>query len=207
MRIIVTGHRPPRLCGGYVIGDVPWQRTPESGRVVEFFRRSLEGIVVARLQQTKAGEFMIPLVAASGMAQGADQLFCSVCLSLGIPYEAFVPYPAFSSQWPTNAQVEFQRLVSSAATVHYTVDAWYRGVETDRDRELVNWANQESSLVLAAWDGGPDGGTYATLRRAGKRSIEVWSINPRTGDVSRHHGGPRQQDLIAVEVLHTVEKT
>lgn len=166
MRVGVTGHRPPRLCGGYDY----WHESKEAWGCLSFLRSSLS---TALTMSSK-------LVCATGMAQGADQLFAEVCVEMGLPFEAFVPYQGFGSLWPKSAQAEYRDLLEKSAAVHYTSPQWYRGVEVDRDRELVRWLKQGSpALLLAVWDGEENGGTYATVRRATKERVDVWKWNPR----------------------------
>lgn len=175
MRVIVSGHRPPRLCGGYEVNGVRWQDTETSKLVKEFFRISLKSLQ----DQTK------DIVCGSGMAQGADQLFCEVCNELDIRYEAFVPYEAFGTQWPDDAQRYFETLMEQTYDIHYTSKEYYRGVEVDRDRDLVNWASGDMiNMLLAVWDTKEVGGTYATYNRAKKKLLGIVIFNPTTGTIS-----------------------
>lgn len=176
MRVIVSGHRPPRLCGGYEVGGVRWQDTETSKLVKEFFRTSL----ISLRSQVKY------ITCGSGMAQGADQLFCQVCNELGIPYVAFVPYPDFGKKWPEEAQTEFDRLMEQTWDTKYTAESYYRGVELDRDRELVKWASEDrTNCLLAVWDLGKSGGTYATFNRAKKKMMAIVVFNPKTLEITR----------------------
>jgi hypothetical protein len=176
MHVICTGHRPPRLAGDYVVDGQPWQKTDQAVKSRHFFFTALEGI---KKQTTN-------LFAASGMAQGADWLFCKACIGLQIPFKAFVPHPAFASKWPLQAQSEFGRLVADASEVRYTDQAWYLGIETKRDKQLVDWAKEErDALLLAIWDDIPEGGSFFTIKRARNRNLNIWSLNPKNGLVTR----------------------
>jgi hypothetical protein len=167
-----------------------WRDTHIASDAKKFFLMSLEEVQlvqskVVRNQESLASEW---LECGTGMAQGADQLFAEACVDLNLAFEAFVPHPEFSSQWPESEQIEYRGLLRHARFTHYTADEWYRGIETDRDRELVKWVQREtpgSGLVLAVWDGEEHGGTFATVRRAKKAKIETWCWNPKTGAISK----------------------
>lgn len=213
MRVIVTGHRPPRLCGGYTLTgekatyhnrgvwvreSLSWRDTNIAADAKKFFLTSLEwlGLREARVKQdpeTLASKWIDPqIVCGTGMAQGADQLFAEACIDMNLAFEAFVPHPDFSSQWPESAQIAYQGLLRHARVTHYTADEHYKGVEVDRDREMVKWVGEEgpgTGLVLAVWDGEEHGGTFATVRRAAKQKIETWCWNPKTGAISKTGDG------------------
>jgi uncharacterized phage-like protein YoqJ len=180
MRVIVSGHRPPRLCGGYEINGVHWQHTETSKLVKEFFRTSLISL------RNNLGNARRELICGSGMAQGADQLFCQVCNELEIPYIAFVPYVNFGLQWPEAAQQMYSDLILQSSEVRYTSEEYYRGVERDRDRDIVNWASGDMlNMLLAVWDMQKIGGTYATFNRAKKKKMNIVVYNPKTREITR----------------------
>lgn len=174
MRVIVTGHRPPRLCGSYE----NWKGSEKAGVTSSAFYFILEHLK----KLIDADPLLGKIEAGAGMAQGADWLFCAVCLKLEIPYTAFLPYPTFGSRWPSDAQEDLGAFLKCAAKVERVSSRYYPGAETDRDRYMVEWAREaESSLLVAAWDGEPGGGTHLTICEAQKVGMKVVGINPATG--------------------------
>jgi len=167
MRVMVTAHRPPKI-GGY--------QTPNT----------TEQWVRANLRATLAGllERHPDLTAVTGMALGGDQIFAEVCIELGIPFTAAVPFAAQPSRWPDATKALYHRLLKKAAKVVIVDEiASYHSDTFGGKMALRNkWGLDHSDLLVAIWDGTP-GGTANTVKMARKRGRKILRIDPRAGSV------------------------
>lgn len=149
--ISVTGHRPDKL-GGY--RDVKTQR-------------AIERIF------TEWCELNRPALVITGMALGFDQHVARVCLELGVPYVAAIPFVGQEGQWPMSSQLEFQRLLASALEV-YCVS---KGGFTRAAMHARNhWMVDHAELTVALWNGSP-GGTgecVAYANTVGRPVVNLW---------------------------------
>jgi uncharacterized phage-like protein YoqJ len=161
--LAITGHRlGPRL-GGYKPNSL--------GLAVQRALRS----EIQRLQ---------PKNGIVGMATGVDQWGGWIFSKLGIPFIAAVPFEGQELAWPTIARERYNRLLAKADEVHLV------GHLTPQQREdsrLVNvalymrncWMVDNSTKLLAVWDGARKGGTWNCLRYAESVGREVVRIDPR----------------------------
>ena len=168
--VMVTGHRPKSL-GGFTVPNPTEQ----------WVRDTLRSLLV-KLTSRRPN-----LVGISGMALGADQVFSEVCIELGIPWVAAVPFREHGQQWPRAAQKHYRQLMAHPTCkavvivneeIHYQVEGSVRAVMHRRN----DWMIDHSQLVLAVWDGS-GGGTAHTWRGAQARQVpRIW-VNPAEGSV------------------------
>lgn len=131
--VAFTGHRPDKL-GGY-----SW--SPIQEQVCRAIRWRL-----LRLR---------PSVCISGMALGVDQWAASICVELGIPFVAYIPFKGQESNWPARSRAEYERLLAKAERVRVVCDGEY----SPRKMQERNVAMVlDSDVLFAVWDG-TDGGT------------------------------------------------
>lgn len=153
--VSATGHRPDKI-GGYDFYNP--QRV--------WIRR--------RIKQILSG--LCPQYCISGMALGVDQDFAVVCIELGIPFIAAVPFIGQERNWPAKSQ-EFYRELLRYAFCQYVVTG---GGYSARKMQLRNqWMVDNCDILIAVWDGTP-GGTGNCVWYADeivKRTIE--RINPK----------------------------
>ena len=98
----------------------------------------------------------------SGLAQGVDLMFAEIVVELKAVYpitlEAAIPCP---SRMKTPDET-FQSLIGCCDVVKILSDHYFRGCYMRRNRYMVD----QSSLVIAVWDGRKTGGTAETVQYA-----------------------------------------
>lgn len=153
MILAFTGHRPNKL-GGYTIPNKTQQW------VWERIREELE--------------VLWPDKAITGMAQGVDQWAAQICLIMGIPYVAAIPFVGQESLWPEKAQKDWKFLLQNAAESIVVSEGGY-AVEKMQIRN--KWMVDHCDVLLAVWDG-TAGGTANCVRYAEKKKKQIVRINP-----------------------------
>lgn len=149
-----TGHRPSPKLGGY-------QPNPIQAAVIQAIR---EKLIELR-----------PSAVISGMALGVDQWATQVCIDLGIPFTAAVPFKGQEAVWPRESQQVWRDLLSRAAKVIYVCDGGRLARSMQRRNE---WMSNHCDRLVAVWDGS-DGGTancvnYHRIRHPTKPIENLW---------------------------------
>ena len=148
-----SGHRPVRL---------PWGRNEADPRCLALKARLDQALEEAHRQGFR--HFLC------GMAQGADLYFCQAVLDLRqrhpeVTLEAAIPFAGQADHW-------------SAADQQTVVQHTYTpGCMNRRNRYMVD----RSSLLIAVYDGIPQGGTLNTLSYAmgkGVRTVILPVVSP-----------------------------
>ncbi len=109
----------------------------------------------------------------SGFAGGSDLIFAQIVLALqkegqSISLEAAIPYQKrLYSKDP-----QFQILISGCDRVKVLSPQYHRGCYFERNRYMVD----ESSRILAVYDGRKTGGTFYTIHYAGKHNKGIHMI-------------------------------
>ena len=158
----VTGHR------SVPAGDMAWYRSE--------LRRVLEKLE--------------PSVFYSGMALGVDQEAAQVALDIGVPLVAVVPYPSQASKWPAAEQARYRELLGRAKETVMVSGrdpvgrSEYVAMLLRRDDVLV----ELSEVVVACWSGRASGGTWHTMKTAGRLGRPLVLIQPGHGTVLRRRG-------------------
>lgn len=110
----------------------------------------------------------------SGFAAGADLLFAEIVAELkksyAITLEAAIPY---RNRLYTRDEY-FQRLIEQCDVGTVLVERYFKGCYMLRNRYMVD----QSSLVLAVYDGRSTGGTATTVRYAQKKECVVQTVSP-----------------------------
>lgn len=143
--VAFTGHRPEKL-GGY--------------GAVNTVRDVLKESLSKRLLDLRAEHSDLRCI--SGMALGFDQWAVEVCIDLGIPFEAAIPFQGQESCWPEASQAHYRELLKKAATVTVVCEGVYAPWKMQRRNEHMT---NNCDLLLAAWDGS-SGGTANCVRYA-----------------------------------------
>ena len=160
--LAVTGHRPDKL-GGYC-----WTCTSR------YIARRME-------QELRA---LKPDEAITGMALGVDQWFGWLCVKLGIPFTAAVPFEGQEARWPrAETRENYHRLLSHAKRVEIVT---HLSPEQRRQKSLIDkamrdrnsWMVARCDRLLAVWDGSA-GGTGNCVREAYRVGRPITQINPR----------------------------
>jgi len=157
LRIAVTGHRPKTL-GGY---------SPDNP-MIHHIKRALSAHLLS----------LQPSLVYTGMALGVDQWMAEVCVEMGIPYVAAVPFSNQASRWPRESWMRWNYLLHLAQSVEILFDS----PTSDREAAtLLNrrneWMVDRTDIVLAVWNGSA-GGTANCRRYALKKGVRVIDINP-----------------------------
>lgn len=137
-----TGHRPKDL-GGY-------DSNPIATAVYAAMRAKL-----LELQ---------PSLAYSGMAQGVDQWGADLCIQLGIPFVAAVPFQGQELAWPHRRDRDrYYALLDKAREVKVVCPGSYAPYKMQLRNE---WMVNRCTHLLAVWNGKKYGGTYNCLKFA-----------------------------------------
>ena len=157
----VTGHRPTKL-GGYSL--------PSYKKLNDFSK-----VMIGMYQK----EFLpIKLNVNVGMALGWDMAVARACLSLRVPYTAYIPFEGQERLWSAGYQNEYRDLLKGAKKVINTDPGGQLNTPNERLRVVRKMLlrNQrmvdDCSLVLALWDGTPSG-TRNCVNYANSLKIDV----------------------------------
>lgn len=115
-----------------------------------------------------------PLYVISGLAIGFDQDLAEVCVRIGQPFIAAVPFIGQEKKWPWRSQQRYRQLLKLAYEVIVTSPGGY-----SRDAMLIRncFMVDHSNAMLAAFDG-TTGGTAHTVHYAHRVNCDVIRINP-----------------------------
>ncbi len=152
-----TGHRPPKL-GGYDSNNP--------------LRQKIRARTREHLLELE------PELCISGLALGYDQDFVQVCIDLGLPFLAAVPFKGQELNWPLESQKTYHKMIEKASKVVYVSPPGY-----DPRKMLARniWMVQEitdEGVVIACFDGSK-GGTSHTVDYAHSLSRTIIRIDPR----------------------------
>lgn len=158
-----TGHRPDKL-GGYSL-------------TLEVALTDFAGRVLARQR---------PVGVISGMALGWDQALAVAAVRLGIPFVAAIPFEGQESRWPTLAQMHYSWLLKAASHVHVVTpknsltDEW-QGLQPPiawAMQRRNEWMVDNSTALLALWNGDRKGGTFNCIQYAREGCREITNVWP-----------------------------
>lgn len=152
-----TGHRPPRLIG-------TWDPIKLHALDVALTDLAIEWME-PRLGQI---EYII-----SGMAQGWDLALVRAALALEIPFVAAVPFEGQESKWPQEHQEAFRRMLERAMRVEIICPGPYANWKFLKRDE---WMVDNSTRLLALYDGSPNGGTAHTYTYAEAKEMPISNL-------------------------------
>lgn len=144
--VAVTGHRPNKL-GGY-------KPNPVQDRV----RASIRKCILAYK------EAYPDLVMITGMALGVDQWVAEICIDLGVPFWAAIPFAGQELAWPKPSQDHYRKLLAKAAEVTVVCEGGY---ELYKMQVRNEWMVDRCRELMAVWDG-TQGGTGNCVNYAQK---------------------------------------
>jgi uncharacterized phage-like protein YoqJ len=139
--VAVTGHRPDKL-GGY--------NTPNP-----LYDLVIKGLV-------DAFEKLKPAYVISGMALGVDQWAAEVCLNMGIPFVAAIPFIGQEKIWPPKSQIKYHLLLSKAFAKYVICEEGFAPWKMKKRNE---WMVDSCQQVVAVWNG-TKGGTASCVEMA-----------------------------------------
>ncbi len=111
-----------------------------------------------------------------GMAIGGDQLCARLCLALGIPFSAYVPFEGQDGVWPLPARRAYRRLLGHA----YEVKVCSEGGYTPRKMHIRNGCIvRDCDRMIAIWNGSTlRSGTYGCIQETRRQHKDYLRINP-----------------------------
>lgn len=141
MIVAFTGHRPNKL-GGYSVTN-----------------RIRARVIAATTTWLTEHRDDNELHCLTGMAQGFDQWAAYLCMVLGVPYTAVLPFSGQEALWPEPSRKWYRYLLEHASAIE---NLRPQGLEHCEAVYALNkrneWMVDNCDLLLAAWDG-TDGGT------------------------------------------------
>lgn len=149
-----TGHRPSKL-GGF--------KTPNP--IYDFVNSSIEEVLI-KLQPEKA---------ISGMALGVDIWAAEICLKLGIPLIASVPFVGQEKIWPQESQDKYHAVLNQAVEKVIVCEGGYAAWKMQKRNQ---WMVDRSEIVIAVYDGSASGGTANCVNYAKQQNKKMVIINP-----------------------------
>jgi uncharacterized phage-like protein YoqJ len=157
--IMVTGHRPNAI-GGY----------SNTNPIRQYIKQKMK----RRLQELQAEH--PNLIGISGMALGVDQDFCDICIELGIPFHAYVPFVGQSKVWPKPLRDYYDYLLSKAAKVIIVSEGTYSPYKMHVRNHRMSDACTTAIAVLDPNKSG--GGTFKCVQYLVKINKEIYRIDP-----------------------------
>lgn len=152
-----SGHRPPRL---------PWGSQEDDPRCLELKDRLARALTEAYHEGYR--HFLC------GMAQGTDLYFCQAVLDLRrthpeVTLEAAIPFTGQADRWPEADRRRRQTLLDQCDLETVVQHTYSPGCMNRRNRYMVD----RSSLLIAIYDGIPQGGTLNTLAYAMRKGVRT----------------------------------
>jgi uncharacterized phage-like protein YoqJ len=151
----VTGHRPSGIDNDYTYSSEIWRGLKKA------YEELFIGMNVDHL--------------LTGGALGVDTVAAEVALSSGIPYTVCVPFDGQDSKWPKKAKQRYERLLDNSEGIIVVSPGPYAVWKLHRRNEFMV---DNSSMVLATWNGKPKGGTYECVQYAVKKKSSVLRLDP-----------------------------
>ena len=160
MKIMVTGHRPPKV-GGY--GPSPTQ---------DWIREQLRDV----LSRAKTKHPNIEVI--SGMALGVDQWWAEIGLSMGCKVKGYVPFLKQHHAWPKESQEHYLSILQKIGRENIVLcsEGDYSAIKMQiRNERMVD----DADFCVAVWDGS-SGGTGNCVRYIKTAGKPMYWINPKT---------------------------
>lgn len=170
MKLTITGHRPPKLIGGYDIMIFDKNK--------DLYRPHVSYIWV-RDQLSRMFDALQPELVYSGMALGVDQWGAELCVEKGIPFVASLAFEGQEKVWPKKSQDTFNKLLSQAKKVVNVSQIVPPKKKNSRNEMYYNrdcWMVDQGDEVLCVFDGSHSG-TKLTVDYAKKISRKVHVID------------------------------
>lgn len=149
-----TGHRPDKL-GGYKLPNPTYVKVCQK--------------IEAALVELK------PEKCISGMALGIDQWAASICVKLGIPFIAAIPFLGQENVWPEESKRIYRILLKKAESQHVVSEGSYTAAKLQIRNE---WMVDNCDKLIAVWDG-TQGGTGNCYKYAESINRDIYRINPK----------------------------
>ena len=151
MDVVVTGHRPQNLPGGFKNKKL---------------HREIQDVTRTRLVAWK------PNIVYTGMALGFDQWVADICIDEKIPFIAALPCQGQDRHWPTKSQQHYKWLLSHAANVvqvdripgyisnRTPPDVYHSFKMITRNMWMVDQLTDKADRLLCLWNKEPKSGYW-----------------------------------------------
>lgn len=163
-KLMITGHRPHKLPGGYDL----------QSKENQLLKEKIKRIVL------KTKSKYPDLIIISGMALGVDMMFAEIAIELEIPLHAYIPCPEQSSRWNEKDKKRHEYLLSKADKINISGKIYSPSIMQKRNMDMIN----NSNGAIAVWNGDTSGGTYNALKEIRKSNLPHVIINPITLSVT-----------------------
>ena len=155
---MVTGHRP-NVLGGH---------DPNNPQRL-YIKKHMTGIMKFILNKYPDVEGI------SGMALGADQDFCDVCISLNIPFLAYVPFKKQESMWPDSSKSYYSQLLEKAKEIKIISTGEY----SPKKMQIRNMAmSDDCNISIGVWNNSISGGTANCIKYLKQIEKPIVQIDP-----------------------------
>ena len=156
-----TGHRPKSL---------PWIESTNDAQYLLLKNKLKEKIIDAI--DTGVTHFI------SGMAEGVDLLAAELVLDLKWDYpfislECAIPFIGQQQRYYQNNYERYQRIIERADKVTILSNQYFKGCLFERNKYMID----NSSILIAVFNGVKTGGTFQTIALAKKKNLEIWLVN------------------------------
>ena len=112
----------------------------------------------------------------SGMALGFDQYAAAVCVKLGIPFIAAIPFIGQEKMWPAQSQKGYHLLLKHASEMVIISDGEYSPQKMQIRNEYMS---NRADAIIACFNGDVSGGTYNCMEWAKSKNKPIHIIDPR----------------------------
>jgi uncharacterized phage-like protein YoqJ len=111
----------------------------------------------------------------SGMALGSDMAACDVCIKLGIPYIACLPFVGQELLWSAADKSRYTELLAIAASIEVICEGGFANWKYQKRNEYIV---DNSDMMIGIWDGSKSG-TKNCLDYAQKQGKKIIIIDPK----------------------------
>lgn len=116
-----------------------------------------------------------PDKAITGMALGVDSYAANVCIKLGIPFIAAIPFIGQEKIWPEKSKKAYYALLNKACEKVIVSSGGYSAHKLQLRNE---WMVDHSDILIAVWDKS-SGGTANCINYALSKNKKIIYIDPR----------------------------
>ena len=158
-RCAFTGHRPKSFAWDYEDKSNP--------KHIDYLRR-MEYFIEHAILHNQAEYFLC------GSAMGADTDFAEAVIRLRQKYphirlEIAEPYPSYGESYAEANKARYRAIIQQADKVHNASQKFTPWCISTRNRYLIDHAD----MLIAAWNGLEEGGTYNTVKYAQKKKKPI----------------------------------